>query len=179
VDRPMSDLGFRGMSLIFRLRDLALPREQILREVGIRQGFQVLDYGCGPGGYVAETCRLVGEAGKVYALDIHPLAVEHVQNLARRKKLTNVETIRSDCKTGLPDNSLDIVLLYDVLHGLSDPRSILAELHRTLKPDGTLSINDHHMDDDEIITPVVQDQLFALTRIGEHTYSFCKQVIQD
>jgi ubiquinone/menaquinone biosynthesis C-methylase UbiE len=177
MDRPMSNLGFRGMSLLFRLRDLALPREEILGEVGIKWGFQVLDYGCGPGAYVPETSRLVGEAGRVYALDIHPLAVEHVQNLARKKRLANVETICSDCKTGLPDDSLDVVLLYDILHGLSDPQGILAELHRALKPNGTLSVNDHHMGEDEIVSDIAQDQLFELAGIGKHTYSFQKQIL--
>jgi ubiquinone/menaquinone biosynthesis C-methylase UbiE len=177
MDRPMSNLGFRGMSLFFKLRDLALPREKILREAGIRQGFQVLDYGCGPGGYVQETSRLVGEAGRVYALDIHPLAVEHVQNLARKKRLANVETICSDCKTGLPDSSLDVILLYDVLHGLSDPQSILAELHRALKLNGALSVNDHHMDEDEIVSGIMQNQSFELAGFGEHTVSFRKRVL--
>lgn len=177
MDRPMSNLGFRGMSLLFRLRDLALPREEILGEVGIRHGFQVLDYGCGPGAYVSETSRLVGEAGRVYALDIHPLAIERVQKLARKRRLANVETIRSDCKTGLPDNSLDVVLLYDILHGLSDSQSILAELHRALKPNGTLSVNDHHLDEDEIVSGILQSQLFELASFGEHTTSFRKQIL--
>jgi ubiquinone/menaquinone biosynthesis C-methylase UbiE len=177
MDRPMSNLGFRGMSLLFKIRDLALPREEILREVGIRQGFQVLDYGCGPGAYVPETSRLVGETGRVYALDIHPLAVERVQTLARKKQLANVETICSDCKTGLPDNSLDAVLLYDIFHGLSDPQRILAELHRALKPNGTLSVNDHHLDEGKIVSGVMQNQLFDVAGCGEHTVSFRKRIL--
>lgn len=176
MDRPMSNLEFRGMSLFFKLRDLTLPRQEILREVGIRRGFHVLDYGCGPGGYVPETSRLVGETGRVYALDIHPLAVERVQDLARKKHLANVKTIRSGCETGLPDNSLDVVLLYDVLHGLSDPQEVLAELHRVLRPNSTLSINDHHLDKDNIISGASRDQLFRLVSIGKHTYSFQKQI---
>jgi ubiquinone/menaquinone biosynthesis C-methylase UbiE len=174
VDRPMSNIGFRGMSLFFRLRDLTLSREEILGEVGIKRGFQVLDYGCGPGGYIPATSKLVGQAGRVYALDIHPLAIKRIKNLANKRGLTNVETILSDCKTGLPDNSLDVVLLYDVLHGLSDAQMVLAELHRVLKPGGTLSVNDHHMREDDILSGVMQDQLFRLARIGEYTYSFHK-----
>lgn len=51
----------------------------------------------------------------VYALDIHPLAIQMVQNLPSKKKLMNVTTIHSDCRTGLPDKSLDVVLWYDAL----------------------------------------------------------------
>ena len=175
MDRPMSNLGFKGMSFFFKLRDLVSPREKVLKEVGIEPGFLVLDYGCGPGGYIPAAAELVGESGKVYALDIQSLAVQHVQNIARKRELSNVETIHSDCKTGLPDNSVDVVLLYDVFHGLNDPQVILTELHRVLKENGTLSFSDHHLDEDTIISGVTSGQLFRLARKGERTYSFSKQ----
>ncbi len=57
-----SNLDFRLMSLVMRLRDLRLPRSEILREVGIQAGFWVLDFGCGPGSYVAGLSGLVGPA---------------------------------------------------------------------------------------------------------------------
>lgn len=48
-------------------------------------------------------------------------------------ELTNVEIIHSDRKTGLPDYSIDVALLYDILHDLSKPNEVLEELHRVLK----------------------------------------------
>jgi ubiquinone/menaquinone biosynthesis C-methylase UbiE len=72
----------------------------------------------------------------VYALDLHPLAVERVRTLARKQQLGNVETIQSDCATGLPDGSVDVVLLYDIFHMLSEPDAILGELHRVLPNPG-------------------------------------------
>ncbi|MBU0702939.1 MAG: class I SAM-dependent methyltransferase [Chloroflexi bacterium] len=172
MDKPMPNLAFNVMSYIFKLRDLLRPREGILKEVGIQPGFRVLDYGCGPGGYVAGAAELVGESGKVYALDLHPLAIRRVQDLARKKQLANVETILSDCKTGLPDGSIDAVLLYDIFHMLSDPQAILAELHRVLKPDGILSLLNPHMSEDEIIRGVTSGRLFRLSRKEERTYRF-------
>jgi ubiquinone/menaquinone biosynthesis C-methylase UbiE len=175
VDSVVSSLRFRGMSLFFRLRDLVLPRAEILTEVGVKAGDNLLDYGCGPGGYVPAAAELVGERGKVYALDIHPLAMKRVQEMTARQGLANVETIHSGCKTGLPDASLDVVLLYDVFHALDNPQAILAELHRVLKPSGTLSFSDHHMGEEEILSGVTGDQLFQLVGKGEHTYSFAQQ----
>jgi ubiquinone/menaquinone biosynthesis C-methylase UbiE len=134
MDKPKSNLDFKAMSFTYRFRDLFLPRMNILKEVGIEPGFHILDYGCGPGSYIAAAAELVGPSGKIYALDIHPLAVQSVQSIASKRQLTNVETIRSDHKTGLPDDSVDVVLLYDVLHALSDPNGVLEELHRVLKP---------------------------------------------
>jgi len=175
MDKPMSNFDFKFMSLGYKFRDFFLPRLNILKEVGIKPGFHVLDYGCGPGSYIIPLAELVGESGKVYALDIHPLAIRKVQDIASKKQLANVETILSGCKTGLPDNSLDAVLLYDAFHHLSDPDVVLKELHRVLKPDRILSFGDHHMKEKEIVAEVINDRLFRLLRKGQRTYTFLKK----
>lgn len=168
----MGNFDFRCMLVFFTFRDFFLPRKNILKEVGIKPGFHVLDYGCGSGGYLIATAELVGKSGKIYALDIHPLAIQRVQNIASKKQLTNVETICSDCKTGLPDNSVDVILLYDTFHSLSDANGVLEELHRALKPTGILSFSDHHMKEDEIVCKVTSGKLFSLLRKGKNTYCF-------
>lgn len=173
MDTPMSNLLFRFMSLGYMLRDLGHPPHEKLNEVGIQPGFQVLDYGCGPGSYTLAAAELVGISGKVYALDIHPLAIQSVQKRALKKKLTNIETIQSNCKTGLESNSIDVVLLYDIFHGLSDPESVLQELHRVMKPNSILSLSDHHMKEEEIPLKM-PERLFILERKGKQTYSFLK-----
>jgi len=175
MDKPMSNFAFQFMSVGYKFRDFFLPRLNILKEVGIQQGFHVLDYGCGPGGYIIPLAELVGGSGKVYALDIHPLAIRKVQNIASKKQLANVETILSDCQTGLPDNILDAVLLYDAFHHLSDSDVVLRELHRILKPDGILSFSDHHMKEKEIVAEVTYDRLFRLLRKSQRTYTFLKK----
>jgi ubiquinone/menaquinone biosynthesis C-methylase UbiE len=175
MDKPMSNLHFRFMSLGYKFRDFFLPRINILREAGIQPGFHVLDYGCGPGSYSILAAGLVGKTGKVYALDIHPFAIQRVRDVASRKQLENVETIRSDCKTGLPDRSIDVVLLYDILHDLSDPNGVLGELHRVMRPHGLVSFSDHHMRENEILSEVTGGGLFKLLRKGKKTYSFAKE----
>jgi len=174
MGKPMSNSHFRFMSFGYKFRDFFLPRKNVLQEVGIKPGFHVLDYGCGPGSYITPLAELVDKSGKIYALDIHPLAIQRVQSIASKKQLTNVETICSDCKTGLPDNSVDVALLYDTLHGLSEPNEVLAELHRVLKPNGILSLSDHHMEESEIISKLTDKGLFGLLRKGERIYNFSK-----
>ena len=121
----MPDFGFRAMAFMFRVRDFFRPREDIVKEAGLREGFHVLDYGCGPGGYVKPVADLVGESGRIYALDISPLAIQMVKKIVAKNQMRNVETIISDCSTGLPDDSVDAVLLYDVFHDLTDPNGVL------------------------------------------------------
>jgi len=175
MDKAMPSFAFNMMAFSFKLRDLLQPRGNILKEVGIQPGFHVLDYGCGPGGYVSDAAELVGESGRVFALDMHPLATRSVEKIAEKRGLANVQTIHSDHRTELPDGSIDVVLLYDVFHALNDPYPILAELHRVLKPNGVLSFSDHHMSQEEIVSAVTNGRLFSLSRQGEKTYSFVKQ----
>ena len=175
MNEPMSDLHFHVMALMFRFRDCIKPRWKILEEVKIEPGFRILDYGCGPGGYVPAAAELAGSSGKVYALDIHPHAIEMVKDLAFKKNLKNVETILSDCDTGLPSLSLDLVLFYDTYHALREPDKILKELHRILKPGGVLSFSDHHLEEKEIVTKLTEDGLFQLKEKGKWAYSFEKK----
>jgi len=174
MDRPKHNIDFKIMALTYKVRDFLSPRMNILKEAELKPGFHVLDYGCGPGSYIIPLAELVGKPGKIYALDIHPLAIQMVRRIASKKQLPNVETIYSDCKTGLPDKRIDVALLYDTLHGLSDPDEVLAELHRVLKPGGILSLSDHHMRDDEIRDKITYGGLFRLSRKGERLYNFSK-----
>jgi len=175
MDRAESNFDFELMSLTFKFRDFFFPRMNILSEVGIKPGFHVLDYGCGPGSYIIPLARLVGRSGKIYALDVHPLAIKKVQSIVVKKRLTNVDTIHSNCKTGLPDKSVDVVLLYGVFHELDNSDEVLEELHRVLKPGGVLSFRDHSMKKDEIISKLTDRGLFSLLRKDKRTYSFVKK----
>ena len=157
------------------IRDFFRPRSDILMETGIKLGDQLLDYGCGPGGYVLPAVELIGNSGRFYALGINPLAVKRVQKIASKNQLINVETICSDCKTGLQDDSLDVVLLYDIFHMLRDPNGVLKELYRVLKPSGILSFSDHHMKENAILSKITQGGLFELSKNGKRTYSFFKK----
>jgi ubiquinone/menaquinone biosynthesis C-methylase UbiE len=174
MDKPMLGIGFRLMTFVFRIRDFFRPRIDFLKEAGIGSGFCVLDFGCGPGSYIQPLAQLVGVSGVIYALDIHPLAIKEVQNKATRNGIKNIKTIESDCNTGLPDNHVDVVLLYDTFHDLSRPDEVMRELYRVLKSTGTLSFSDHHMDEQDILTEITKTGLFKLSAKGKKTRSFSK-----
>jgi ubiquinone/menaquinone biosynthesis C-methylase UbiE len=174
MGKSESAFKFALMSLSFMFRDFFSPRKNILKEVGIKTGFHVLDYGCGPGGYITPLTKLIGKSGKIYALDTSHLAIKSVKTKIVKKHLTNIETIHSDCKTGLPDNSMDVILLYDVFHGLKHPHDVLKELHRVLKAHGTLSVNDHHLNESELVPGLTGSGFFKLSTKGIRTYSFSK-----
>ena len=162
------------MALLFKVRDLFVPRTRVLEEVDLKPGYCVLDYGCGPGAYVLAVAQRVGASGKVYALDINPLAVRRVERIAQEHGLDNVQPILSDCDTGLADESVDVALLYDTYHGLGDPDRVLAELFRVLKPGGVLSFSDHHTRKADIPAKVGDTGFFQLSAKGKKTHTFAK-----
>lgn len=166
------NLSFRLMSLAFVLRDLLSPPQGILAEVGIKPGDQVLDFGCGPGSFTLAAAAMVGAAGKVHALDVSPAAIRQTRARAASKGLTQVETILSDGATGLPPASVDAILLYDTLHDLRQPDAVLAELHRVLKPGGILSVSDHHLKHEQLVSQVAGSGRYALAAKGKKTYIF-------
>jgi ubiquinone/menaquinone biosynthesis C-methylase UbiE len=116
----------------------------------------------------------VGEEGKVYAVDVHTMAVEKKNRIILKKRLTNVSAIQTNCKTGLSDESIDVVLLFDVLHGLENPGEVLKEIYRVLKPGGILSVRDHHTKISDILPVVAKDGLFSLSRESNKIYDFAK-----
>jgi ubiquinone/menaquinone biosynthesis C-methylase UbiE len=170
----MSGFLFRGMSVLFRARDLLVPRRKVLEEAHLSPGQTVLDFGCGPGSYLRDAARMVGPAGRVYALDLHPLAIRSVSRMAERMGLHNLRPIQSDCQTELADASVDSILLHDTFHILRNPREVLAELHRVLKKEGVLSFSDHHMGEQDITAGMTQGGLFRLASKGRRTYTFVK-----
>jgi ubiquinone/menaquinone biosynthesis C-methylase UbiE len=87
----MSNLSFRLMNLTFRVVDFFYPYiDKRVKDFGIRKGMTVVDCGCGPARYTARFERLVGETGKVYAVDIHGLAIEAVKRKIEKCGLGNV-----------------------------------------------------------------------------------------
>jgi len=87
-------VAFRLMAINFRRRDRKLPPIKVLQEVCLRTGMSVLDFGSGPGSFSVAAAQLVGPVGRVYALDIHPLAIKYVRRGAEKAGLNNIEAIQ-------------------------------------------------------------------------------------
>jgi ubiquinone/menaquinone biosynthesis C-methylase UbiE len=144
--KPMSDLSFRMMVVLFGIVDFFNPYVgKRARSFGIAEGMTVVDYGCGPGRYTVHFAQIAGRTGKVYAVDIQPLAVETVRRKAAGRSLSNVEPMLArGYDSGLPDRVADMVFAIDMFFSVPEPTQFLAELRRIIKDDGTLVIDDGH-----------------------------------
>ncbi len=172
MDKAMPSFFFRVMSWSFRRRDLPAFTSRFLDEVEIRDGDTVVDFGCGPGSFSVAAAQRTGPSGRVYACDIQPLAASFVQRRAQAAGAGNVTFICTSRETGLPTRSVDVVLLYDILHGLGEPEGVLKEVSRVLREGGLLSVSDHHMDEERIRGLVEGNYGFAHRRSGAATQLF-------
>jgi len=144
VDR-MPDIAFKIMERMLVVRDLVVPVERKLARVGIRPGNSVVDYGCGPGGYIPAVSKMVGPHGRIFAVDVHELALATVRKKIGTHSLSNVTTVRvTEYPLDMPDHTADVIYAFDMFHMVNDHLGFLTELHRILKPEGTLFLEKGH-----------------------------------
>ena len=134
-------MHFRMMSLVHEtLYGLFRDPYELLEATGLRPGQKVLEVGCGPGFFTIPAARIVGDEGSVHALDITPLAVNRVEQKIEAAPVTNVKTVLADAaRTGLPDESFDLIFVFGFGHTAGNREKIRSELHRLLKPQGILA----------------------------------------
>lgn len=132
-----------------------LQPEQVLRRVGIRAGWKVADFGCGPGYHLIPAARFVGPQGRAVGVDILAQAVDQARNRARSAGVAGqTDVYRADLTragaSGLPDDWADLVLLSTILFQ-SEPPAVLREAARVVKPgDGRVVV----VEWDQVATPV-------------------------
>ena len=103
---------------------------------------------------------------------MHPLAIEAVKKKVAKEGLPNVRTILSDMDTGLPDESVHVVLLYRTFYLVKDEQGLLDELHRVLKPDCILSVVGGGVAD--CLKVIGKDDRFLLAERGKRFLNFRK-----
>jgi ubiquinone/menaquinone biosynthesis C-methylase UbiE len=116
-----------------RIKELRPP--VLLKEVaGVRAGFTGVDLGSGTGVFALPMVELVGEAGRVYAVDRSDAMLERIR---AKGPPPNLELVKADVTgTGLPDAIADVCLLAFILHEIAEPARLVAEAARLLKPGG-------------------------------------------
>lgn len=143
-DSPIARFLFRLMAPVMEspLRRRFFDPVSALKAAGIQSGQDVLEVGCGTGFFTIPAAELVGEKGRVYAIDPHPSAIEQVAKKVWDAGLTNVTLIRADAtEAGLASGSIDLALLFGVIPSPTLPLDrLLPEMSRLLRPEGVLAV---------------------------------------
>jgi len=130
----------RAAHLDSPMRRKFIDPEKIILTIGVRKGMAVADIGSGTGFFTLPLAKAVGAEGKVFAVDISAELLEVVKGKTRG--MGNMETILStEDKIPLPDRSIDIALMVNVLHELEGDGT-LREIGRILRPGGALAVID-------------------------------------
>ena len=82
-------------------RDI-LSADEVLKATGIKEDDKFLDAGCGDGYISIEASSIVGDTGKVYAVDVYPESIKTVLNEIADKKLINMVALEADITRNYP-----------------------------------------------------------------------------
>ena len=107
----------------------------------IERGDTVLDIGCGSGTFTISMAKMVGENGKVIAVDIQDEMLQIVRQKAAKEGLeSRIITLKSEPKRIGIEEKVDFALAFYMVHEMPDVEAFLKEIATILKPNGELLI---------------------------------------
>jgi ubiquinone/menaquinone biosynthesis C-methylase UbiE len=126
------------------------PRK-LLTALQVQPHQHVCDFGCGNGYYTLQLARQVGPRGKVFAVDIQQEMLTLLEQRARPRGLSNIEPVLATLTDPrLPPRQLDLVLMVDVYHELSEPAVILQAIYASLNATGRVAIVEFREEDPQV-----------------------------
>jgi len=122
-----------------------LNAERVIQEIGLKNGDKFLDVGCGEGHFSIAASKVIGNKGKVYALDSYEKSIAVLKEQIHQENISNIEAIVADVtkKMPLPDAIIDVCLMANVMHGFlanGEVQSVMTEIARVMKAGSTLAV---------------------------------------
>jgi ubiquinone/menaquinone biosynthesis C-methylase UbiE len=118
-------------------RDAYQKPDEVMKALALEPGQVVADIGAGSGYFTLRFARAVGDTGRVYAVDISPDMVRHVNRRVRDAGIRNVVSVLAEPDDPLlPDASVDRFVIVDTWHHIEDQAKYLALMKKMLKPGG-------------------------------------------
>jgi len=122
-------------------RDKWMDTAFIFEKAGVTQGTYVADIGCHEGYLSVRLANAVGARGRVFAVDVVAHRLETLKEALKTRDLQNVNVILGDYEDPkLPENELDVVIIMDTYHEMTNYMKILNHVNMALKPEGTIVI---------------------------------------
>ncbi|MDP2606138.1 MAG: methyltransferase domain-containing protein [Deltaproteobacteria bacterium] len=126
-------------------RDAYQKPHGVIHALNLKSGEVIADIGAGSGYFTFHLARHVGDKGKVYAVDVSPEMILHVNRRIRDQKANNVVAVLSDPDDPLlPDRSVNRFFFSDSWHHIENQSKYLSLMKRMLKPGGEIVMIDFH-----------------------------------
>jgi len=124
-------------------RWLLQPPEQTPARHGIQEGMTVLEIGPGKGSYTFASASMVGEAGRIVAIDIEPRVVVKLHHRTIDRDFDNLDIVVADAAC-LPfkRDHFDLAYCIAVLGELPEPSLAIQEITGVIRPGGGLSVSE-------------------------------------
>ena len=142
-------MGYQGAPWLERSeREEEEAPDVALNALKIAKGTTVADIGAGSGYITVRLAARVGATGRVFANDVQPQMLNILARRLNNANITNVTLIEGTLDDPkLPPASVDLVLMVDVYHELSQPQAVLRHLRESLKPGGRLVLLEYRKED--------------------------------
>ena len=142
-------MGYQGAPWLERSeREEEEAPDAALNVLKIPAGASVADIGAGSGYITVRLAARVGPTGRVFANDVQPQMLNILARRLSNAKITNVTLVEGTLDDPkLPPASVDLALMVDVYHELSQPQAILRHLRESLKPGGRLVLLEYRKED--------------------------------
>ena len=112
----------------------------------LEEGMEVADFGAGAGYLAVEAAEVVGKRGKVYVIDIQQELLTKSTHLAKEHHLPSIVFIHGDLEkergSTLPDESVDAVIISNMLFQTANKSAVLHEASRIVKENGKILVVD-------------------------------------
>ena len=126
-------------------RDAYQKPHEVIHALNLKSGEVIADIGAGSGYFTFQLARHVGDKGKVYAVDVSPEMILHINRRIRELKANNVVTLLADPDDPLlPDRSVNRFFFSDSWHHIENQSKYLSLMKRMLKPSGEVVMIDFH-----------------------------------
>ena len=139
-------LGYRQAEqerLERQAQELAPDSGWLFDQVAIRDGFRVIELGCGPRGCLQLLSERVGATGMVIGLERNDEEVKHARQFVAANRLANVEVVHGDARaTSFPKGEFDLATARLVLVNVPNPEQIVAEMVRLVRPGGVVALHE-------------------------------------
>jgi ubiquinone/menaquinone biosynthesis C-methylase UbiE len=145
-------MGMNGAAWLVRPERIAEENpDGAIDALNLRPGMTIADLGSGVGYMTLRMAKRVGPTGKIYGVDLQPGMLTELVKNAKDNGISNVEPILGEpADPKLPAGQIDLILMVDVYHEVSQPQAMLRKIRQALKPDGRLVLLEYRAEDPSI-----------------------------